>query len=251
MTVGALTPAAATVAYQWKIATTSGGTYTNISSATNSTYTPIAGDLGKYIKLEVTGTGVYHGVILSAATSVITTPLTAIAAISGTKAVGSILTAGVLTPAGTASYQWQTATTSGGVYSNIAGATASTYTLVAGDTGDFIKVVATGTGNYTGSVTSAATTVITAPLTAIAAITGTTTVGSILTAGARTPAAATVTYQWQNATTSAGVYTNIAGATGATYTLVVGDQTKFIKVVVTGSGSYTGTVTSAATTVIN
>ena len=89
------------------------------------------------------------------------TPITAIAAITGTTTVGSVLTAGALTPSGaTATYQWQSATTSGGTYTDIPDATASTYTLVAGDAGKYLKVVATGTGDYSGAQTSAATTVV-------------------------------------------------------------------------------------------
>ena len=92
--------------------------------------------------------------------------------------------------------------------------------------------------------------VITTPITAIAAITGTTTVGSTLTAGALTPLGATVTYQWQSATTVGGTYTNISGATNSTYTLLSGDATKYIKVVATGAGVYSGTQTSGATSVV-
>jgi len=88
------------------------------------------------------------------------------------------------------------------------------------------------------------------PITAIGAITGTTQVGSVLTAGALTPSGATVTYQWQNATTSGGVYSNISDATTSTYTLVAGDLGKYIKVVVTGTGNYNGTTTSIASSVI-
>lgn len=250
LTAGAVTPSGATVTYQWQTSTSSSGTYTNISGATASTYTLVASDLGDYIKVVATGSGSYANSVTSAATTVITTPITAIAVISGTKAVGSVLTAGAITPAGaTVGYQWQSSTTSGGTYTNISGATSSAYTLVAGDLGKYIKVVATGSGNYTGSVASAETTVITTPLTAIGAITGTPKVGTVLTKGALTPAAGTGTYQWQSATTSTGTYTNIAGATAATYTPVVGDVGKFLKVVVTGNGSYTGTVTSAATAV--
>ena len=94
------------------------------------------------------------------------TPITAIAAIAGTPQVGQVLTAGALTPSGaTASYQWQRATSSGGTYSDISSATSSTYTLVSGDgdVGNYIKVVATGTGSYSGTQTSAATTVVTDP----------------------------------------------------------------------------------------
>jgi len=54
------------------------------------------------------------------------------------------------------------------------------------DAGKLIRVVATGTGNYSGSVTSAATTAVPTPIEAIGSITGTVRVGSVLTAGALT-----------------------------------------------------------------
>lgn len=85
-------------------------------------------------------------------------PLTAIAAVGGTAQRGQLLTAGALTPSGgTATYQWQSASTAGGVYSPIAGATASTYRPVLADVGRFIRVVATGSGTYWDSVTSTPT----------------------------------------------------------------------------------------------
>jgi hypothetical protein len=62
-----------------------------------------------------------------------------------------------------------------------------------------------------------------------------------------TPSGATATYQWQESATSGGTYANISGATSSAYTPVAGDATKYIKVVATGTGSYSGTVTSAAT----
>ena len=88
------------------------------------------------------------------------------------------------------------------------------------------------------------------PITAIGAITGTAQVGVTLTAGALTPSGATATYQWQICDTSGGTYANISGATSTTYTPVADDVTKFIKVVATGTGSYSGTVTSAATAAV-
>jgi hypothetical protein len=69
----------------------------------------------------------------------------------------------------------------------------------------------------------------------------------VLTAGALTPSGATVTYQWRECATSGGTYTDISGATSSTYTLTTTQSIKFIKVVVTGTGSYTGSATSAAT----
>jgi len=177
--------------------------------------------------------------------------VTEIAAITGIAQVGAKLTAGVLTPSfALVTYQWKSAATSDGTYADIAGATTNKYTLVTGDATKFIKVTATGTGSYTGTVTSAATTVVTAQATfTIGAITGTAQVGVQLTAGALEPAGATVTYQWQSAATAGGTYVDIAGATTSKCTPTTGDAGKFIKVVATGTGSYTGTgeaVTDAA-----
>jgi hypothetical protein len=83
--------------------------------------------------------------------------------------------------------------------------------------------------------------------TAVTAVTmsGTAKVGNILTA-AVVPSAATVNYQWQRADAVNATYTNISGATSATYTLVAADQGKFIRVIVTGTGSYNGSSTSNA-----
>jgi len=98
----------------------------------------------------------------NAATGLIS--LSSIAAIIGTPQVGQVLTAGALTSSGaTVSYQWQSSVTSGGTYTNISGATASTYTPVSSDVGNYLEVVATGTGSYSGSVTSAATTIVPDP----------------------------------------------------------------------------------------
>jgi len=253
LTAGALTPSGSAATYQWKSSATVGGTYIDIAGATSNTYTPVADDAGKFIKVSATGTAGYTGTKLSAATSsVVAAPLTAIGAIAGTPQVGVLLTAGALTPAGaTATYQWKSAATVGGAYSNIAGATSSTYMPVAGDLAMFIKVEATGTGGYFGAVLSAATATVTAaPITAIGAITGTVSVGSVLTSGALIPAGATATYQWTSSTTSGGIYVNIVGATASTYTLIADDAGDFIKVEATGTGGYSGTALSAATAAV-
>ena len=44
--------------YQWMRAATSSGSYSNISGATNSTYSPIAADIAQYLKVTVTATNV-------------------------------------------------------------------------------------------------------------------------------------------------------------------------------------------------
>jgi hypothetical protein len=106
----------------------------------------------------------------------------------------------------------------------------------------------TSTQAYVVTVTVVAAAPIT--ITAIGAISGTAQVGAELTAGALTPAGATATYQWTICGTVDGTYTNITGATGSTYTAVADDFGKYIKVVATGTGSYSGTVTSVATAAV-
>jgi len=61
----------ATLAYQWKRCATESGTYTNISGATSATYTPVTGDVGYYLKCEVTASGTASGTVLSNALVVI------------------------------------------------------------------------------------------------------------------------------------------------------------------------------------
>ncbi|PKM77212.1 MAG: hypothetical protein CVU90_08665 [Firmicutes bacterium HGW-Firmicutes-15] len=85
---------------------------------------------------------------------------------------------------------------------------------------------------------------------AITTTSGTAKVGAELTAGALTPANATVSYQWMICATESGTYADIVGATTNKYTPVAGDATKFIKVAAIGTGSYSGTVTSAATAAV-
>ena len=249
LTAGVITPSGATATYQWKYSTTSGGTYTAIPGAISSTYTVVSTYAKDYIEVAATGSGGYTGTVTSAAVGPVTTPITAIGAITGTVQVGSKLTAGAITPSGaTVTYQWEYSTTSGGTYTAISGATASTYTLAAAYVSDYIKVAATGSGSYSGTVTSAAVGPVTAePLTAIGAITGTPVVGNVLTAGVLTPSGATATYQWEYSTSSGGTYTTIPGATASTYTVSSAYNGDYIKVAATGSGGYSGTVTSAAT----
>ena len=63
---------APTFVYQWQRATSSAGTYTNISSAVNNTYVLTDTDIGKYIKVSIVATnGAGSASVLSEATSVV------------------------------------------------------------------------------------------------------------------------------------------------------------------------------------
>jgi len=159
LTAGALTPAEATVTYNWRISDTADGVYTDTSPAsTTNTYIPSASELGKYLKVVVTGTGNYSGISTSTATTVITTPVTGVA-ISGTPTVGGTLTAGSITPSGaTGTYRWWSSSDTI-TYASLSSTTAN-YIPQASDAGKYLKVDITGTSPYTGTATSTATTVI-------------------------------------------------------------------------------------------
>ncbi|MEI6850907.1 MAG: prepilin-type N-terminal cleavage/methylation domain-containing protein [Candidatus Saccharibacteria bacterium] len=91
-----------------------------------------------------------------------TTSLDSIASIIGITRVNTNLTAGVVSPSGaTVSYQWQSAATAGGAYTDISGATSPAYKLTSNETGKYIKVVVTGTGLFSGSKISDASSVVT------------------------------------------------------------------------------------------
>ncbi|SMH50526.1 Serine protease, subtilisin family [Rathayibacter oskolensis] len=241
--------AGTTLAYQWK---KNNGIY--ISGATAKTYVLKASDAGATLTVTVTGTkpGYSSASKTSATTAVVTngavitgpTPT-----ITGTATVGQKLTAvpGTWAPAPvTLAYQWKRNSTA------ISGATASTYTLVAADAGAAISVTVTGTKSGYAAVakTSAAVTVKAALQTLMPTptITGTTKVGSTLTAAPGTwDAGTTLTYQWKK---NNGIY--ITGATSKTYVLKAADAGATLTVSVTSTkpGYSPATKTSATTAMV-
>ena len=185
-------------------------------------------------------------------------PATGAPTISGTAQVGELLTAntsGVVDADGLGDvqyeYQWLADD------SDTSGATNATYTLVAGDEGKAIKVRVSFTddaGNEE-TLTSAATDAVAgaptpnSPATGAPTISGTAQVGETLTANtsgiADADGLSDVQYEYQWLSDDS----DIAGATGLTYTLVDVDEGKAIKVEVTFTDD-TGndeTLTSAAT----
>ena len=151
-------------------------------------------------------------------------------------------------------YQWQSSSNGGTTWSNIAGATSQTYTPVETDETHLLRVVETATDSGTaqsGTSASAATAAvadIVLAFTSAAAISGTAAVGSALTAvnGALNDADASVTgYQWQSSSDSGTTWSNIAGATGSTYTPVTADQGKVLRVVETATDADGGPSTTS------
>ena len=239
----------------------------DISGATNATYTLVDADEGKAIKVEVTFTddAGYGEPLTSEATEAVAatptpgnTPATGAPTISGTAQVGEVLevdTSGIADEDGLANvsftYQWMADD------ADISGATGSTYTLADSEEGKAIAVEVSFTddaGNEE-TLTSAATDAVASapaannPATGVPTISGTAQVGETLTANTTGVADAdglsSVQYEYQWLADDS----EIAGATSLTYTLADTDEGKAIKVEVTftddaGNGE---ALTSAAT----
>ena len=248
----------ATFTYQWL------ADDADIAGATGSTYTLVAADAGKTVKVQVSFTDDAGNAesLTSAASAAVTaanSPATGAPTISGTAQVGETLaasTTGITDSDGltnaTFTYQWLADD------ADIAGATGSTYTLVAADAGKAIEVQVSftddaGNAESLTSAASAAVTAVNSPATGAPTISGTAQVGETLTASATGITDsdgltnATFTYQWL------ADDADIAGATGSTYTLVAADSGKAIKVQVSftddaGNAESLTSVASAAVT---
>ena len=245
--------------YQWQDCDAAGANCATILGATNSTYTLVLADQGQTIRVRVTASNTAGGAYaLSAQTAVVAASATAPAntappVVSGTATSGQQLSTSTGTWTGTPTitytYQWQDCDAAGANCAAIAGATASSYTLTAADQSRTIRARVTATNSTgTAAASSAATAVVqaappsaTAPAnTAVPTVSGTTTVGQIVTTttGAWTGTAPiTYTYQWQQCNSSGAACTTIAGATANTYTLAGADAGFTIRSRVTAANS--------------
>ena len=238
----------------------------DIAGATGSTYTLADTDEGKAIKVRVSFTDDVGNdeSLTSAATDAVAaapqtnSPATGVPDISGTAQVGETLaadTSGIADEDGLSNvqyeYQWLADD------ADISGATNATYTLADADEGKTIKVEVTFTDDADNeeALTSEATDAVAAapqtnsPATGAPTITGTVQVGETLTADtsgiADADGLSSVQYDYQWLAGDS----DIAGATGSTYTLADTDEGKAIKVRVsfTDDAGNDESLTSAAT----
>ena len=145
-------------------------------------------------------------------------------------------------------YQWQFSTDNGGAWKNISGATADSYSITPteSDNGTLYRCIVKNTG---GSVTSgSAKLTVTAPPTSAKPTIKTQPAAQTADAGQtvtfKVEASGTgLSYQWQSSTDNGGAWTNISGATAASYTLTTkeADNGTLFRCVVKNEG---GSVTS-------
>jgi surface protein len=222
-----------TFAYQWKRGATNIGT-------NSSTYTLVIGDSTASITCVVTATNAL-GSANATSNAIIASnyiPVNSVLpVISGTTTLGSLLTTtdGTWSNSPTFTYQWQRNA------SNITSATASTYTLVLADSLANITCIVTAT-NAVGSTPATSNTITADNYAAVPVvisspvISGTTTLGSLLTStdGTWSNSPSSFAYQWNRNGLP------IASATASSYTLVTADSASAITCVViatNGAGS--------------
>lgn len=185
-------------------------------------------------------------------------------AISGAPTVGQTLTASTGTWANSPTsyaYQWLRCNGGGNNCAAIGGATQQTYTLVAADAGSTIRVRVTATNaDGSASAQSAQTAVVVSSTssaapknTSLPTISGTPKVGQELKAspGTWTGSPTGYAYQWQRCNVDVVLCTSVAGATGSTYGVRLGDLGYRLRVVVTARNAKgSGTASSAPTAVV-
>ena len=260
------------VRFQW--VSHDGSADADIASATDSTYTLVAADAGKTIKVRVafTDRGGYAESLTGGETATVAarpnSPTTGAPAVTGTAQVGETLaadTSGIGDTDGLTkvSYSYQWVANDGTADTDITDATDSIYTLAATDEGKTIKVKVSFTDDagFEETLTSSATAAVDAapntPATGALVISGTSQVGETLTVDTSGIADADglteVSYSYQWVANDGTADSDITGATDSTYTLVTPDDGKIIKVRVsfTDDAGNEETLTSSATATVD
>ncbi len=249
-------------AYQWQRSADGGNTWTSISGATGTSYTLTVADEGSLVRLLVTATnpdGTVAAASAASATVQGSVPVnTAVPTISGIVQRASALSASLGTWGGLGNgytYQWQRSADGGNTWTSISGATSSGYTVALADENSELRVLVTAT-NPDGSASAASAATMTIPSappvdTVAPSVSGPAQRSYTLTAAQGTWSGIGNAYslQWQH--DSGSGFTNIANATGSTYTLGVADEGSTIRLLVTVTNpDGTASAASAATATV-
>ena len=254
MNISGTTGGTGSYTYQWETCSAINGTYTTITGATSSSYTPSAGlTVPAYYKVVQTSNGVS---VTSAAATVSVYPQLVSGAVSPSSqnvnygAEPTLSVSGTTGGTGSYTYQWESCSTVNGTYTSITGATSSSYTPSTGLIATtYYKVVQSSNGI---SVTSGAATESVYPQLVTGSISPssqTVNYGATptLSVSGTTGGTGSYTYQWESCSTVNGTYTSITGATSSSYTPAAGlTASIYYKVVQNSNGAV---VASAPATV--
>ena len=257
--------------YQWRRCDTNGANCSDISGASQSSYTLAAADVGHTIRAVVTATNAGGS---TPATSNQTAAVqadppaapsnTTLPAVTGATTQGQTLSTSNGSWGGSPtsySYQWRRCDTNGANCSDISGASQSSYTLAAADVGHTIRAVVTATnaGGSTPATSNQTAAVQADPPaapsnTTLPAVTGATTQGQTLSTsnGSWGGSPTSYSYQWRRCDTNGANCSDISGASQSSYTLAAADVGHTIRAVVTatnagGSTPATSNQTAAVT----
>ncbi|QCT04836.1 cell wall/surface repeat protein [Paenibacillus algicola] len=257
-------PAGGRISYQWQVETTAGsGSYTAAAGTGNESpvYTAAADDVGKKLRVVVSGVSPVAGSHTSTATRAVAAKVSRVTIDNTTPSLGDILTADVVMSdssiAGSqVSYQWEVETTAGSsIYQQAHGAGSNTasYTVAAADSGKRLQVTVRGVDPAIGTETAVTSAVTVRVLGAVIQPSDPwvgTTIHADVTMADGLPAGSRAAYQWQVETApGSGVYQDASGQGSSTsaYMVAAADGGKRLQVVVTGIHPGVGTVISAAT----
>ncbi len=238
-------------AYQWQ-ASTDGQTWTDIAGATGIEFTPGQAQVGSMVRVSVSwtdGAETFEQVVSNATAAVadLPEPATGAAVISDvTPSVGQALTidtASIADPNGVGqlSHQWQVST-DGTNWTNIDGATGTSFTPPASMLGAQLRVVTSFNDLTTGTLETVISTATSALTEAAVPATGQPTISDMtptetqaITASSLGIADAngvgTISYQWQSSANNGATWTDIAGATAASFTPAQGQVGRILRVV--------------------
>uniref|UniRef100_UPI003A95437E hypothetical protein n=1 Tax=Amphritea sp. TaxID=1872502 RepID=UPI003A95437E len=260
--------------YQWQ-RSADGVNWSDLSGATNATYTLDDADVDQYLRVAVSITddqGFAEGPLISSATdaiSAVNDPIVGLPSVSGTATEDQTLTAdtsGISDVDGLSnsfSYQWQRSV-DGINWNDLTGATDVTYTLDDADVGQYLRVAVSITddqGFAEGPLVSSATAAISPvndPIIGLPLISGSAEEDQTLSAD--TSGISDVdglnnsfTYQWQRSADGVN-WSDLSGATNATYTLDDADVGQYLRVALSitdDQGFAEGPLISSATDAVS
>jgi hypothetical protein len=253
-----LTATGINISYQWQLSTDGGSTFNNIPGATSSSYalTGITAGMNNYrYRCIVSGcppsvTSVAAILTVAAQPSISTQPANATVCEGGNASFTT--TASNPNPL----YQWQVSTDGGVNFTNIGGATNSILNLTA-------VTVAMNNNRYrcivsvAGCAATATSTAVVLTVNTLPSISSQPSASAICAGGntsfSVTATGSGITYQWQVSTDGGTSWSNIAGATSATYNLTgatTGMNNYRYRCIISGTCTPAATSSSALLTVV-